>query len=150
MYARRRNAKRQQWCHVTHQSTLSMASTEGDLFQLALYKSQEKLNEVGIDIKEKQYQVLLSIVKDNNYKICVLPTGYGKSLIYHVKIMMKTRARAILSIVFECLDVPVSFVYMTSQMSFKRLFGSGLVEFLNKQAKFQKMLYAFLCNSHLY
>ena len=132
MYARRRNAKRQQWCHVTHQSTLSMASTEGDLFQLALYESQEKLNEVGIDIKEKQCQALLSIVKDN-YKICVLATGYGKSLIYHVK--MKTRARAFLSIVFECLDVPVRFVHMTSQMSFKGLFGSGLVEFLNKQAK---------------
>ena len=51
-----------------------MASTElGELFQLAL--------KVGINIKEKQYQALLSIVKDSNDTICVLPTGYGKSLI---------------------------------------------------------------------
>ena len=61
-----------------------MASTEGELFEHALYKSLQKLNKAEIEIKEKQYQALLSIVKDNKDTICVLPTGYGKSLIYQL------------------------------------------------------------------
>ena len=62
----------------------NMASTEGELFNHALYKSLQKLNKAEIEIKEKQYQALLFIVKDNKDTICVLPTGYGKSLIYQL------------------------------------------------------------------
>ena len=62
-----------------------MASTEGELFKYALYKSLQKLNKAEIEIKEKQYQALLSIVNDNKDTICVLPTGYGKSLTYNRK-----------------------------------------------------------------
>ena len=63
----------------------NMASTEGELFKYALYKSLQKLNKAEIEIKEKQYQALLSIVKDNKDTICVLPTCYGKSLTYNRK-----------------------------------------------------------------
>ena len=62
-----------------------MASTEGELLKYALYKSLQKLNKAEIEIEEKQYQALLSIVKDNKDTICVLPTGYGRSLIYNRK-----------------------------------------------------------------
>ena len=34
--------------------------------------------------REKQYEALLSVVKNKNDTICVLPTGYGKSLIYQL------------------------------------------------------------------
>ena len=63
----------------------NMASTEGELFKHALHKSLQKLNKAEIEIKEKQYQALLSIVKYNKDTICVLPTGYGKSLTYNRK-----------------------------------------------------------------
>ena len=61
----------------------NMASTEGEPFKHALYKSLQKLNKAEIEIKEKQYQALFSIV-DNKDTICILPIGYGKSLIYQL------------------------------------------------------------------
>lgn len=57
---------------------------EDDLFQVALSKSLQKLNKVGLQIKDKQYEALLSLVKKKKDTICVLPTGYGKSLIYQL------------------------------------------------------------------
>ena len=61
-----------------------MASCVDDLFRVALSKSLHKINKAGIGIKEKQYEALWSVVKDKNDSICVLPTGYGKSLIYQL------------------------------------------------------------------
>ena len=62
-----------------------MSSTrQDDLFQAAISKSLHKLNKAGMEIREKQYEALLSVVKNKNDTICVLPTGYGKSLIYQL------------------------------------------------------------------
>ena len=47
-------------------------------------ESLHKINKPGIGIKEKQYEALWSVVKDKNDTICVLPSGYGKSLIYQL------------------------------------------------------------------
>ena len=61
-----------------------MASCEDDLFQHALLKSLERLNKAELEIKEKQHEALSSVVRNKNDTICVLPTGYGKSLIYQL------------------------------------------------------------------
>ena len=47
-----------------------------------LNNSTKLINKAGIGIKEKQHKALWSVVKDKNDTICVLPTGYRKSLIY--------------------------------------------------------------------
>ena len=65
-----------------------MASCVDDLFRVALSKSLHKINKAGIEIKEKQYEALWSVVKDKNDTICVLPTGYGKLLIYQLLAFM--------------------------------------------------------------
>jgi superfamily II DNA helicase RecQ len=61
-----------------------MASCEYDLFRVALSKSLHKINKAELEIKDKQYEALWSVVKNKSDTICVLPTGYGKSLIYQL------------------------------------------------------------------
>lgn len=60
------------------------ARKANDPFQAALDKSLDKLNKAGWQIKDKQYEALVSIVQNKKDTICVLPTGYGKSLIYQL------------------------------------------------------------------
>jgi hypothetical protein len=43
-----------------------MASCTDDLFQQALVKSLQRLDKAGLEIKKKQYEALLSVVRNKN------------------------------------------------------------------------------------
>jgi superfamily II DNA helicase RecQ len=68
----------------TSENMDSCQEDSSDRFRDALSKSLEKLGKGGLKVKDKQYDGLLSIVKENKDTICVLPPGYGKSLIYQL------------------------------------------------------------------
>ena len=55
-----------------------------NLFHDALENSVLKLGRAGIKLKEGQYEALKSVVVEGKDTVCVLPTGYGKSLIYQL------------------------------------------------------------------
>ena len=59
-----------------------MAASCIDLFYHALEQSLNQLGKTGLKLKEGQYEALKSVVVEGKDTICVLPTGYGKSLIY--------------------------------------------------------------------
>ena len=62
-----------------------MASpTSIDVFHSALEHSLKKLSKTGLQLKEGQYEALKSLVVDARDTVGVLPTGYGKSLIYQL------------------------------------------------------------------
>ena len=52
-----------------------------DIFHEALNFGLQLLRAGDLQLKEKQYEVLKSVVIDNKDVLAVLPTGYGKSLI---------------------------------------------------------------------
>ena len=53
-----------------------------DHFHCALEFALEKLGKAEFSLKKAQYEALKSVVFEGN--ICILPTGYGKSLIYQL------------------------------------------------------------------
>ena len=55
-----------------------------DIFHEALNFGLQLLGAGDLELKEKQYEVLKSVVIDNKDVLAVLPTGYGKSLIYQL------------------------------------------------------------------
>ena len=55
-----------------------------DVFHEALNYGLESLGFTNISLKEKQYEVLRELVVKNKDVLAVLPTGYGKSLIYQL------------------------------------------------------------------
>ena len=55
-----------------------------DLFHEALTFGLQLLGAGDLQLTEKQYEVLKSVVIDNKDVLAVLPTGYGKSLIYQL------------------------------------------------------------------
>ncbi|XP_029181866.2 putative ATP-dependent DNA helicase Q1 [Acropora millepora] len=55
-----------------------------DTFHEALNFGLQLLGAGDLQLKEKQYEVLKSVVIDNKDVLAVLPTGYGKSLIYQL------------------------------------------------------------------
>ena len=55
-----------------------------DIFHEALNFGLQLLGAGDLQLKEKQYEVLKSVVIDNKDVWAVLPTGYGKSLIYQL------------------------------------------------------------------
>lgn len=55
-----------------------------DLFNDALKYALRESNRDGLRIKEEQFEALKTIVVERNDTVCVLPTGYGKSLIYQL------------------------------------------------------------------
>ena len=55
-----------------------------DLFHEALNFGLQQLGFADLHLKEKQYEVLKSVVIENKDVLAVLPTGYGKSLIYQL------------------------------------------------------------------
>jgi bloom syndrome protein len=92
-----------------------MASCKDDLFQHTLLRSLERLDKAGLEIKEKQHEALSSVVRNKNDTICVLPTGYGKSLIYQLLPFMFDFYSP-----FEGNDLscsPLSFVLVLSQLN---------------------------------
>ena len=46
--------------------------------------NMEKLGKVGLNLKQKQLEALSSVVQKKNDTIFLLPTGFGKSLIYQL------------------------------------------------------------------
>ena len=55
-----------------------------DLFHGALNYGLQSLGFDNISLKEKQYEVIRELVVENSDVLAVLPTGYGKSLIYQL------------------------------------------------------------------
>ena len=55
-----------------------------DIFHGALENSLKKLNKSDLEIKEIQYEAIKSVVVQGKDTACVLPTGYGKSLIFQI------------------------------------------------------------------
>ena len=55
-----------------------------DIFHDALENSLKKLNKSDLEIKEHQYEAIKSVVVQGKDTVCVLPTGYGKSLIFQI------------------------------------------------------------------
>ena len=55
-----------------------------DLFHVALNYGLQSLGFSNISLKENQYEVLRELVVKNSDVLAVLPTGYGKSLIYQL------------------------------------------------------------------
>ena len=53
-----------------------------DQFHSALDFALEKLGKAELSLKEAQYEALKRVVFKGKDTICILPTGYGKSLIY--------------------------------------------------------------------
>ena len=61
------------------------ASTDqNNLFHKAFDFGLEILSIADLQLKEKQYNVVKFVVLDNKDVLAVLPTGYGKSLIYQL------------------------------------------------------------------
>ena len=56
-----------------------------DHFHCALEYALEKLGKAELSLKEAQYEALKSVVFEGKDTICILPTGYGKSLIYQLQ-----------------------------------------------------------------
>lgn len=56
--------------------------TEKSLFDKAVDFSLEKLGK-SLTLKDKQKDIIQAIVQDGKDVLGVLPTGYGKSLIFH-------------------------------------------------------------------
>ena len=55
-----------------------------DHFHCALEYALDKLGKAELSLKEAQYEALKSVVFQGKDTICILPTGYGKSLIYQL------------------------------------------------------------------
>ena len=55
-----------------------------DLFHRALNYGLQSLGFANTSLKEKQYEVLRELVVKKSDVLAVLPTGYGKSLIYQL------------------------------------------------------------------
>ena len=54
------------------------------LFHSVLDEVLERLGKKNLKLKECQYEAVKAVVVDRKDTICILPTGYGKSLIYQL------------------------------------------------------------------
>ena len=54
------------------------------LFHSVLDEALERLGMKNFKLKECQYEAVKAVVVDRKDTICILPTGYGKSLIYQL------------------------------------------------------------------
>ena len=54
------------------------------LFHSGLEDALERLGKKNLKLKECQYEAVKAVVVDRKDTICILPTGYGKSLIYQL------------------------------------------------------------------
>ena len=54
------------------------------LFHSVLDEALERLGKKNLKLKECQYEAVKAVVVDRKDTICILPTGYGKSLIYQL------------------------------------------------------------------
>ena len=49
-----------------------------------LDEALERLGKKNLKLKECQYEAVKAVAVDRKDTICILPTGYGKSLIYQL------------------------------------------------------------------
>ena len=56
----------------------------GVLFHSVLDEALERLGKKNLKLKECQYEAAKAVVVDRKDRICILPTGYGKSIIYQL------------------------------------------------------------------
>ena len=61
-----------------------MSAESITLFHSGLEKALERLGKKNIELKECQYEAVKAVVVDRKDTFCVLPTGYGKSLIHQL------------------------------------------------------------------
>ena len=54
------------------------------LFHSVLDEALERLGKKNLNLKESQYEAVKAVAVDLKDTICILPTGYGKSLIYQL------------------------------------------------------------------
>ena len=54
------------------------------LFHSVLDEALERLGKKNLKLKECQYEAVKAVVVDRKDTICILPTGYGKSLLYQL------------------------------------------------------------------
>ena len=54
------------------------------LFHSVLDEALERLGKKNLKLKECQYEAVKPVVVDRKDTICILPTGYGKSLIHQL------------------------------------------------------------------
>ena len=54
------------------------------LFHSVLDEALVRLGKKNLILKECQYEAVKAVVVDRKDTICILPTGYGKSLIYQL------------------------------------------------------------------
>ena len=53
------------------------------LFHSVLDEALERLGKKNLKLKECQYEAVKAVVVDRKDTICILPSGYGNSFIYH-------------------------------------------------------------------
>ena len=58
-----------------------MSVENNSLFNSVLDEALERLGKKNLNLKECQYEAVKAVVVDRKDTICILPTGYGKSLI---------------------------------------------------------------------
>ena len=68
--------------HKLMQKDMSLETIS--VFHEGLDKALERLGKQNIRLKECQYEAVKAIVIEKKDTLCVLPTGYGKSLIYQL------------------------------------------------------------------
>ena len=61
-----------------------MASKSEDLFQEAIKFSLEKLDKPDLKLKREQFEAIRAFCVERKDVLAVLPTGFGKSLIYQI------------------------------------------------------------------
>ena len=67
-----------------------------DHFHCALEFALEKLGKAELSLKEAQYEALKSVVFEGKDTICILPTGYGKSLFHRIYLTIFCQVKKIL------------------------------------------------------
>ena len=60
------------------------AASSINLFHSTLDYALEKIGKRGLALKEAQYDAVKNIVVGKKDTLCILPTGYGKSLVYQL------------------------------------------------------------------
>ena len=55
-----------------------------NIFHSVLDEALERLGKKNLNLKESQYEAVKAVVVERKDTICILPTGYGKSLIYQL------------------------------------------------------------------
>ena len=68
--------------HAIVYNVASRDKVDVDAFHKGIQYALEKLGKSNLALKEQQYQILKAIVMMKRDVLAVLPTGFGKSLIY--------------------------------------------------------------------